>query len=153
MIVIASIHVLFFQSLMILFIEDARDLLSFDPAPDVNRSKFYVDPFEIVTSSSRPTASPSPMFQSPMTLQINNKNNNSQNQNSQPFSARFVPTRPAPPPPINISSRSNVPVQRPLTLDNLNLNPASVIFDPNADLLDLGDPGSPPPSPKFDPLG
>jgi hypothetical protein len=66
---------------------------------------------------------------------------------------QFVPTRPAPPVPVvNSVPRPafNAALQQPLTLKNLSLNPPNDIV---TDLLDLGDPGSPPPSPKFDPYG
>jgi len=58
-----------------------------------------------------------------------------------------LPSRPAPPVPVGS-------LPRPVSLKNLSLNPfqstQNEIVD---DLVDLGDPGSPPPSPKFDPYG
>jgi hypothetical protein len=47
----------------------------------------------------------------------------------------------------------NAALQQPLTLKNLSLNSIHSTNDVVTDLLDLGDPGSPPPSPKFDPYG
>jgi hypothetical protein len=48
---------------------------------------------------------------------------------------------------------NTVTAPQPLTLKNLSLNLINNNNEVVTDLLDLGDPGSPPPSPKFDPYG
>jgi len=46
------------------------------------------------------------------------------------------------------------PINQPIVaFQNLNLNTKNHSNEITNDLLDLGDPGSPPPSPKFDPYG
>ena len=88
----------------------------------------------------------------------NHKNNNNSIQSTfyyQP-SIQSLPTRRAPPVPLPTSAPPptvNATLQRPLTLKTLNLNPINQPNEIVTDLLDLGDPGSPPPSPKFDPYG
>ena len=78
---------------------------------------------------------------------VNNNNNHQSTFYYQPSPpSQFLPTRPAPPPPVPVDVQS-------LTLKSLNLNPIPQFNDVVTDLLDLGDPGSPPPSPKFDPFG
>lgn len=101
-------------------------------------STFYIDP----------TPAPPPPLR-----QTNSSNNQKMNNNNhqstfyyQPPPPQFVPTRPPPPVPVLVNSQS-------LTFKNLSLNPIHPSNDIVTDLLDLGDPGSPPPSPKFDPYG
>ncbi len=88
------------------------------------------------------------------TSSSNHKNNNQSTFYYQPSPPpQFLPTRPVPPVPVAISIPrpvANTNFQQSLTLKNLSLNPSN---DTVTDLLDLGDPGSPPPSPKFDPYG
>ncbi|UJR35353.1 hypothetical protein I4U23_028111 [Adineta vaga] len=128
------------------------NLLSFDQNPSSTKSRFYIDPFDMLSEPSHQTNS---------TLLMNHKN--LQNQSifyhhhppPPPPPApqhQFIPSRPAPPAPRPIAPPPSI--QRPLTLENLNLNPNNYNNDNiSNDLLDLGDPGSPPPSPKFDPFG
>ncbi|CAF0767139.1 unnamed protein product [Adineta ricciae] len=124
------------------------DLLSFDHHPPPTKSTFYIDPFEIV---SKPIPL-SPQIH-PMTL-ANNKNPSNQSSFYYQPPPQFIPTRPAPPVPRPLAPPPPPSVQRPLTLDNLSLNSNPFTNNiPSNDLLDLGDPGSPPPSPKFDPYG
>jgi hypothetical protein len=115
-------------------------------------STFYIDPFNIVSPSpppSRQNDSPLNMFS---TSSLNYKNNNQSTFYIQP-TAQFVPSRPPPPVPVVAAappSIVNTAIQKPLTLKNLRINTPNEVV---TDLLDLGDPGSPPPSPKFDPYG
>jgi hypothetical protein len=87
------------------------------------------------------------------TSSTNHKNNHQSTFYYQPQSPPVVPTRPAPSVPILTPMARpivNTGFQQPLTLKNLSINPPNNTV---TDLLDLGDPGSPPPSPKFDPYG
>jgi hypothetical protein len=118
------------------FLLDNQNLL-FNHQTSSANSRFYTDPFDIVAPPSRQTDSPLNMISS----------NNNSTFYYQPTS-QFVPSRAPPPVPIA------TPLQRPITLKHLSLNPIiNTSNDISTDLLDLGDPGSPPPSPKFDPYG
>jgi hypothetical protein len=86
------------------------------------------------------------------TSSSNYKNNNNQSTFYYQPTPQFIPTRPPPRVPA-APSIVNTATQQPLTLKNLSLNSIHSTNDVVTDLLDLGDPGSPPPSPKFDPYG
>lgn len=126
---------------------DGDKLFSFDQHPPSTNSTFYVDPFNIVAPPTRQTNSPLTMLS---TSSSNYKNNTNQSTFYYQQPPQFVPTRPVPSVPLAVP---NTAIQRPLTLENLNLNPKKNNNNVVNDLLDLGDPGSPPPSPKFDPYG
>ena len=126
---------------------DGDDLFSINAQPAPMKSTFYVDPFEMLAppqpkANNPPTSMLPPASSTPYQ---HNKNHTSFYYQPPP---NFVPSRPPPPVPI-VVPRPTLGAQRPLTLENLSLNR----FQENTDLLDLGDPGSPPPSPKFDPFG
>lgn len=132
-----------------MIILDGDNLFLFDQQPSSAKSTFYIDPFNIVTQPpTRQTESPINM------LSTNYKNNNNQSTFYYQPQPQFMPTRPPPPVPIPMPhSLVNTTLQQPLTLKNLSLNPVKHTNEVITDLLDLGDPGSPPPSPKFDPYG
>ncbi|CAF3513215.1 unnamed protein product [Adineta steineri] len=132
---------------------DTDSLFSFDDKPSSTSSNFYIDPFNITVAPTRQNDSP-----------LTTSSTSSANYNQNPFSyqqqpAQFVPSRPPPPIPRPTVATAvpfaNNAIQRPLTLEHLNLhsNNNKKFNDIPTDLLDLGDPGSPPPSPKFDPYG
>jgi hypothetical protein len=117
---------------------DNNNLL-FDHQPSSAGSTFYIDPFNITVPP------PARQTESPLNMISSNNNHSTFYYQTNP---QIVPSRRPPPVPLA------APIQRPITLNNLSLNP---IMNNNndiiTDLLDLGDPGSPPPSPKFDPYG
>lgn len=110
-------------------------------------STFYIDPLNAIPAPHPPLRQTNSMNMFPTSSSANPKVNNHQSTfYYQPSPSQFQPTRPPPPPPVPVNVQS-------LTLKNLNINPVSQSNDVVTDLLDLGDPGSPPPSPKFDPFG
>jgi hypothetical protein len=124
-----------------LFCLDGNNLLSFDHHPPAPSSTFYTNPFDVAP----------PQTESPLTMfSTSSSNNNNHSTFYYQPSPQFVPSRPPPSVPV-ATPFPNPIVQRPLTLKNLSLNPIN--NEGLTDLLDLGDPGSPPPSPKFDPYG
>ena len=135
---------------------DNRSLLD----PQSANSTFYIDSFNVVTappsSSSRQSGSPFNMLSATLSNPKSHTNDNQSTFYYQPAPSQFRATRPPPPPPGPVSappSLGNPTFPQPLSLKNLSLNPINHSNDIVTDLLDLGDPGSPPPSPKFDPYG
>lgn len=82
----------------------------------------------------------------------NYENNNNRSTFYYQAPPKFVPSRPPPPIPTTAPVLNN-DIKCQLTLKNLSLNPNCNTSETLSDLVDLGDPGSPPPSPKFDPFG
>ncbi|CAF3602673.1 unnamed protein product [Rotaria sordida] len=131
--------------------------LLFDNHTQSTGSTFYIDPFNIAAPSPRQTDSPLNMFPTSLVNSTNSENNNNRSTFCHQQPHQFVPSRPPPPVPSVAASipapMPNNDSQRQLTLKNLSLNPKNNNNELMSDLLDLGDPGSPPPSPKFDPFG
>ncbi|CAF3355912.1 unnamed protein product [Rotaria sp. Silwood1] len=137
---------------------NSDNLFSFDNHTQSAGSTFYIDSLKMTsTPPSRQTDSPLNTFSTSLVNSTDYENNNNRSTFYYQPSRQFVPTRPPPSVPITATaapaSISNNDVQRPLTLENLSLNPFNNNNETISDLLDLGDPGSPPPSPKFDPFG
>ena len=133
-----------------LILIDGKNLFTVDPHPPSSNATLFTDPFGIPIAPTYPSNSPLNSFRS--NSATNGLHNNSSPFNFQPPpAAQFVPSRPAPP--IPTLSMPQTFAQRPLTLQTLSLNPIRNASGVVTDLLDLGDPGSPPPSPKFDPYG
>ncbi|CAF1106784.1 unnamed protein product [Rotaria sordida] len=131
--------------------------LLFDNHTQSTGSTFYIDPFNIAAPPPRQTDSPLNMFPTSLVNSTNSENNNNRSTFCHQQPHQFVPSRPPPPVPSVAASipapMPNNDSQRQLTLKNLSLNPKNNNNELMSDLLDLGDPGSPPPSPKFDPFG
>jgi hypothetical protein len=126
---------------------DGNNRVLLDRQPSSAGSTFYIDSFNIVTPPlPRQTDSSVNMFST------SSLNHNNQSTFYYQPSPQFVPARPPPPVPVTTAaSIINSSLQQPLISRNLSLNLKTKSHEEVTDLLDLGDPGSPPPSPKFDP--
>ncbi|CAF2393018.1 unnamed protein product [Rotaria sp. Silwood2] len=135
------------------------NLLLLDNHSQSAGSTFYIDSLKISsTPPLRQTDSPPlNMFSTSLVNPTHYENNNNRSTFYCQSPSQFVPTRPPPPVPIAATSAPapipNNDIQRPVTLKILNSNPFDNNNETISDLLGLGDPGSPPPSPKFDPFG